>query len=142
MSNFLNREKVKQILPQKDPFRFIDAVEKFSLDKQNLVALQTFGEIKGHFPGSPIVPGVLLTESIAQAGLILITLIKDTDNLGIGYLAQVEKVKFFKQVTPGEKLRLSCTLIKSVGKYYYISGEVYSDDLDRRCAKGTVIVCL
>ncbi|WP_230212999.1 3-hydroxyacyl-ACP dehydratase FabZ family protein [Limosilactobacillus reuteri] len=133
------------MLPQKEPFRFLDTVECFDREKRMITALQQFGNeeffFKGHFPNNPIVPGVLLTESIAQAGLILISLLEG-QKVKIGYLAQIEKTKFFKEVYPDEQVKVKCSLKKKIGKYYYIAGEVYSQQLNKRCMRATVIVCI
>ena len=110
-----------------------------------MVASQIFNSnaffFKGHFPNNPIVPGVLLTETIAQAGLLLISLL-ERKSIKVGYLAQIEKAKFFREILPNEPLKIKCLLKKKIGDYYYITGEIYSQKIEKRCMKATVIVCV
>jgi len=68
----LSREEVLALVPQQEPFRFIDEIRE--LDEEHIVASYTFRPdadfYRGHFPGNPITPGVILTETMAQAGVV------------------------------------------------------------------------
>jgi 3-hydroxyacyl-[acyl-carrier-protein] dehydratase len=68
----LSKEEVLALVPQQEPFRFIDEI--LELDEEHIVARYTFPEdsdfYRGHFPGNPITPGVILTETMAQAGVV------------------------------------------------------------------------
>lgn len=72
MGDTLTKEQVLELVPQQEPFRFIDEIVE--LDSDHIVARYTFSPdadfYRGHFPGNPITPGVILTETMAQAGVV------------------------------------------------------------------------
>ena len=72
MGDRLSKEEVLALVPQQEPFRFIDEISE--LDEEHIVASYTFRPdadfYRGHFPGNPITPGVILTETMAQAGVV------------------------------------------------------------------------
>ena len=98
----LNKEQIKQIIPQREPFLMIDEVEEF-IPGESAIAYKNVNEeewyFKGHFPGNPIMPGVLITESLAQTGAVAI----------------LDKMKFKKMVVPGDRLKLEVKIIKRKG---------------------------
>ena len=71
----LNKEEIKKIIPQREPFLMIDEVEEF-IPGESAIAYKNVNEnegyFKGHFPGNPIMPGVLITEALAQTGAVAI----------------------------------------------------------------------
>ena len=81
----LEKEDIEKIIPQRDPFLMIDEVEEF-IPGEMAIAYKNVNEnewyFKGHFPGNPIMPGVLITESLAQTGAVAI--IKKKGPIGIG----------------------------------------------------------
>jgi len=112
-------------LPHRDPFLFVDRIEK--ADKAQIVGYKRFTGAEfffsGHFPGYPVVPGVILLETFAQCGGAGARMV--TGNVGLFFLAAVEKVKFRRQVKPGEEvrmvianLRVSKTMLRQSGKAY------------------------
>lgn len=113
----LNKEEIEKIIPQRDPFLMIDMVEEFvpgesCIAYKNVSADEIY--FKGHFPGNPIMPGVLITESLAQAGAVAILSMEE--NKGKNALfGGIEKMKFKKQVVPGDKLKLEVKIIKRKG---------------------------
>jgi UDP-3-O-[3-hydroxymyristoyl] N-acetylglucosamine deacetylase/3-hydroxyacyl-[acyl-carrier-protein] dehydratase len=123
MAEFVNGDgsmdavQVMQILPHRFPFLMIDRVAK--IDGNNIVAVKnvTINEhfFQGHFPGHPIMPGVMQLEAMAQAAGIL--MMKHAENVGqIAYFMAADNVKWRKPVVPGDTLMIEVELTKSRGK--------------------------
>ena len=113
----LNKDQIKEIIPQRDPFLMIDEVEKYTPGESCIAYKNVKKEewyFKGHFPGNPIMPGVLITESLAQAGAIAILSLEE--NKGKNALfGGINNLKFKKQVVPGDRLKLEVKIIKRKG---------------------------
>ena len=113
----LNKEQIKEIIPQREPFLMIDEVEEYT-PGESCVAYKYVNEeewyFKGHFPGNPIMPGVLITESLAQAGAVAILSVEE--NKGKNALfGGINNLKFKKMVVPGDKLKLEVRINKKKG---------------------------
>ena len=113
----LDKEEIKEIIPQRDPFLMIDEVEDF-VSGEYCIAYKNVNEdewyFKGHFPGNPIMPGVLITESLAQAGAVAILSVPE--NKGKNALfGGINNMKFKKMVVPGDRLKLEVKIIKRKG---------------------------
>ncbi len=113
----LNKEQIKEIIPQREPFLMIDEVETY-IPGESATAYKQVEEsewyFKGHFPGNPIMPGVLITESLAQTGAVAILSMEE--NKGKNALfGGIDKMKFKKMVVPGDKLKLEVKIIKQKG---------------------------
>lgn len=136
MKIVLNQEKIKEIIPQRDPFLMIDEVQEY-IPGQSATAYKYVNEeewyFKGHFPGNPIMPGVLITESLAQTGAIAILSLEE--NKGKNALfGGIDKMKFKKMVVPGDKLKLEVKIIKQKGPIGV--GEAIATVEDKVVAKG------
>ncbi len=132
----LNKEEIEKIIPQRDPFLMIDEVEEF-IPGESAIAYKYVREdewyFKGHFPGNPIMPGVLITESLAQTGAVAILSMEE--NKGKNALfGGIDKMKFKKMVVPGDKLRLEVKVIKRKGPIGI--GEAKATVNDKVVAKG------
>ncbi|MBO6620339.1 MAG: 3-hydroxyacyl-ACP dehydratase FabZ [Balneola sp.] len=106
-------EDIKKILPHRYPFLLVDRVLETTDEKitalKNVTANEEF--FNGHFPGQPIMPGVLQVEALAQAGAILLMTqkVEDPEN-SIMVFTGIKNAKFRKQVVPGDQLKLEVTL--------------------------------
>lgn len=113
----LNKEKIKEIIPQREPFLMIDEVEEY-IPGESAIAYKKVDEkewyFKGHFPGNPIMPGVLIAESLAQTGAVAILSMQE--NKGKNALfGGIDKMRFKKMVVPGDRLKLEVKIIKRKG---------------------------
>ena len=113
----LNKKEIKEIIPQREPFLMIDEVEEYTPGERAIAYKNVDINVwyfKGHFPGKPIMPGVLIAESLAQAGAIAILSMEE--NKGKNALfAGIDKMKFKKMVVPGDRLKLEVNIIKRKG---------------------------
>jgi len=113
----LKKAEIEKIIPQRDPFLMIDEVEEFTPGVGATAYKRVKEEewyFKGHFPGNPIMPGVLIAESLAQTGAIAI-LSKKENNGKNALFGGIDKMKFKKMVLPGDTLKLEVKIIKQKG---------------------------
>ena len=106
-------ENIESYLPHRQPFLFVDDV---SIEGSTIVASRTFRSdewfFKGHFPAYPVVPGVLLVESLAQAGGVGAKLL-GVKPKGLFVLARIRSATYRRQVRPGERLDMEISIVKS-----------------------------
>ncbi|HEX4031742.1 MAG TPA: 3-hydroxyacyl-ACP dehydratase FabZ [Terracidiphilus sp.] len=123
-------QEILDFLPHRYPFLLIDRVVEFE-PAQRLVALKnvTINEpfFQGHFPGHPIMPGVLVVEAMAQAGaIIMLAEIVDRDSKLIVFTG-IERAKFRQAVTPGDQLRIEVNVLSFRTRAGRIEGKAYVD---------------
>ena len=113
----LNTCQIMEILPHRNPFLLIDTVEELvpgqkAVAKKNVTMNEPY--FVGHFPGNPVMPGVLIIEALAQTGAVAI-LCQDEWKGKTAYFAGINNAKFKQKVVPGDTLELSTEIIKVKG---------------------------
>ena len=129
--NILDIRQILGLLPHRYPFLLVDRVTvyvpgEYIKGYKNVTMNEPFFE--GHFPGVPVMPGVLIMEALAQAGGILVVKSTDTpveDKLFL--FTGIESVRFRKPVYPGDKLELHCRLLRHKLKLWKMEGFAYVD---------------
>ncbi|MFW5815016.1 MAG: 3-hydroxyacyl-ACP dehydratase FabZ [Spirochaetota bacterium] len=117
---------IKQLLPHREPFLYVDRLETVS--EERIVGYRRFSDteyfFEGHFPDYPVVPGVILVETMAQcggAGVSKLGILGDK----LFFLATVDKAKFRKQVRPNDEVRLEIENVKISRRMLKQSGKAY-----------------
>jgi len=111
----MHYEDIIKILPHRYPFLLVDRITEWELQKRvvgvkNVSANEPF--FQGHFPGNPIMPGVLIVEAMAQlSGVLLLKKLEQTGQVAV--LLSMDKVKLRKTVHPGDQLRLEAEVVRS-----------------------------
>lgn len=126
----MNIEEIKKVLPHRYPFLLVDRVLEMEDDKivaiKNVTANEEF--FNGHFPGRPIMPGVLQVEAMAQAGAILLMSkkVEDPEN-SLMVFTGIKNAKFRRQVVPGDQLKIEITLGAMRRNFVMMSGKATVD---------------
>ncbi|MBA2649807.1 MAG: 3-hydroxyacyl-ACP dehydratase FabZ [Legionella sp.] len=133
MNETVDINQILNLLPHRYPFLLIDRVLEYKTC-EHIIAIKnvTVNEhfFVGHFPGNPIMPGVLILEALAQASGVLWSLSKrpkEGYNV-IYYFAGIDNARFKQIVIPGDQLRLEVKLIKQKGDFWRLHGEAYVGD--------------
>ena len=129
-NNQLSSEEILGLLPHRFPFALIDRVIEH-VPGQKAVALKNVTvnepQFQGHFPERPLMPGVLIVESMAQVGGIIVTQMPDLPK-GLFVFAGINNVKFRRPVVPGDQLVITCELLSiKRQRFGKVKGEAYVD---------------
>ena len=122
--------KIREIIPHRYPFLLIDRITYLepgikASGYKNVTTNEPF--FQGHFPGNPIMPGVLIVEALAQLGCAAMLIKEEYKNM-IGLFAGIDSVRFKKPVIPGDRLDLSVELLKLKGPIGKFKAEAKVDE--------------
>jgi beta-hydroxyacyl-ACP dehydratase FabZ len=124
----MNAHEILGILPHRYPFLLVDRIEEIEIGKR-IVGIKnvTINEpyFQGHFPGRPIMPGVLIIEAMAQVGGVLAFKSNTDPKKKMVYFLGIEKAKFRKPVLPGDQLRFELTVAQSRPPYWKLKGTAH-----------------
>lgn len=124
------QDRIKEYLPHREPMLFVDRVLELSDDRiviESDISLEAY-YFKGHFPGMPIMPGVIIIETVAQAGALLVSLTRGLEDDKFIAFSNVESAKFKRPVYPNEILRVEVCIEKIRLPFYKFSGKAYVGD--------------
>ena len=130
MSEIIEASEILKILPHRYPMLLVDRIVEFEAGKRivgikNVTINEPF--FQGHFPDHPIMPGVLITEAMAQVGGVLLMSSVENPETKLVYFSGIDGARFRKPVTPGDQLRFELKLIKLRGTICKMSGVAYVD---------------
>lgn len=113
----MNINQIMETIPHRYPFLLIDTIEEIEEGQKAVGKKCVSGDepfFQGHFPGNPVMPGVLIIEALAQVGAVAMLSIPEWKGK-TAYFAGIEKAKFRKKVVPGDVLMLETTIVKVKG---------------------------
>ena len=122
---------IQALLPHRYPFLLVDRILEIETAKRivgikNVTANEQF--FQGHFPGQPIMPGVLLLEVMAQTGGVLARKTAEGKGRPTVFLTGIEKAKFRRPVVPGDQLRVEVEVLRRKGPFWKMSGRIVVDE--------------
>jgi 3-hydroxyacyl-[acyl-carrier-protein] dehydratase len=130
METILDITQIQAILPHRYPFLLVDRIIEYEPGKRvvgikNVTLNEPF--FAGHFPGAPVMPGVLIVEAMAQtAGVMMLANIPDRESKLV-FFTGINAAKFRRPVVPGDQLRLELTVLRLRPRYIKLRGEAYVD---------------
>ncbi len=140
-------EEVKELIPHREPFLFVDSVLEIEKGRriaaEKLFSPQEFF-FRGHFPGNPIVPGVIITEALAQAGGVLFNYsFRDElkkEGFENAYLMSLDRCRFREPVVPGDTVLLEVELVRRRSRIIFFSAE--ASVKGKKVAQAEISACL
>lgn len=120
----MNKQELESVIPHRNSMLLIDEATKTGETtcegKKYITGNEWF--LDGHFPGHPVVPGVILCEMMAQASSVIIA---EVSAKSVPFFTGIDKAKFKKQVLPGDTFEIKCELTKNRGMFYFVTGKGY-----------------
>ncbi|MCE2451969.1 MAG: 3-hydroxyacyl-ACP dehydratase FabZ [Nitrospinae bacterium] len=123
-------QRIQELIPHRDPFLFVDQVTNIDTEENSVVAQKKISIdepfFRGHFPGNPIMPGVLIIEALAQTGLICLFELKLVEPDTEFFFTGIEQVKFRRPVVPGDLLELHAKFLKRRRALWKFEGRAFA----------------
>ncbi|GAB6167128.1 3-hydroxyacyl-ACP dehydratase FabZ family protein [Thermostilla marina] len=125
----MQRQEIEQRIPHREPFLLVDEIVELTENRIRGVKRFTGEEyfFAGHYPGNPIVPGVLLCEAAMQCGAILLAGLVDSGNHSVPVATRMNNVRFKRMVKPGDTITLDVELDDRVGNAFFLTAKVSVD---------------
>ena len=132
MKNSINKKEIEELLPHREPMLLIDELTNIVKLKSATAIVNVSKDsfyVQGHFPGQPVMPGVVIVEAFGQAAAALTAhgINKSAYENKLVFLMSVEKARFRNPVVPNCKLELNIEAIRSHGKVWKYKGEAFVD---------------
>ena len=120
----MNKQELEAVIPHRNSMLLVDEATKTSETTSEGKKYITGNEwfLDGHFPGHPVVPGVILCEMMAQASAVIIA---EVSAKSVPFFTGIDKAKFKHQVVPGDTFEIKCELTKNRGMFYFVTGKGY-----------------
>lgn len=134
------KEEIYNIIPHREPFLFIDSIEEIrdnGVTAKRKIRMEE-PQFEGHYPGNPIMPGVLLCEAVFQTAAIY--LVKKFEKEGLKtegltpILSRIGEVKFKQMVRPGDEIVMEVEMIETIGQFHFLKGRI--------CKEGKLVLTL
>ena len=126
----MNITEIMEILPHRYPFLMVDRILELDMEAGTVVGLKNLSMneefFQGHFPGGPVMPGVLQMEAMAQVAGVLLNSRKGNEGK-VAYFMSMNKVKFRKMVVPGDQLRMEIGVTRMRSRMATVQGKAYVD---------------
>lgn len=113
----LGIKEIEAIIPHRHPFLLVDRIDELEPGiRATGIKSVTYHEdfFKGHFPGEPVMPGVLMLEAMAQVGAVIVLSLEENKGKTV-FFGGMDKVKFRRKVVPGDVLQMECKVVKQKG---------------------------
>ncbi len=126
----MGKAEIKEYLPHREPFLLVDRILEMERGQSVIAEKDVLADepwFEGHFPGNPVLPGVLIIEAMAQTAGVLAFWTEESKGSSVAYFTSINKVRFRKPVVPGETIRLELDLIRRRGNIWRFQGHAYVD---------------
>lgn len=125
----MSTEEIEKAIPHRSPMLLLDEIVR--RDESTIVCKKTFSAedffVQGHFPGQPVVPGVIQCECCLQAGAVLLQQFMENSEAGIPVATRMDGVKFKRMVRPGDTVEIHVTLKEHISNAYFLTGRMLLD---------------